>query len=238
MKLSELLINQKVIVQLLWGEQKIEFMADVLDNDGTYAYLSSYLHNGTVLELNVSPGRGVVCNVFADNTVTGQRVSWKNVELTTIKRNSSLIYAIRTFGFNYVANEDERRFNKRIEVGVKGQLFDGKSDISTSITVHDISDVGISFTATGNYMPESSQITIMFTDKVDERFYDVKVDCTVLRTENRDGNTFIGCKIIGENKDYQLYGFMKRLSEKAKNKPREIEGIESEKPQEGDASEA
>lgn len=46
----------------------------------------------------------------------------------------------------------------------------------------------------------------------------VKVECSVTRTEKKAGNQFFGCKVIGENKDYQLYCFMLQLYDKNKNK--------------------
>ena len=69
MKLVELLQNQNIIVQLLWGEQKIEFYSGVTGREGEVVYVTPYIHNGSELQLNVTEGRhGVVCNVFADNS--------------------------------------------------------------------------------------------------------------------------------------------------------------------------
>lgn len=217
MKLSELLIKQRLIIQLLWGEQKIEFSSEVIETDGAVVYVSPYLHNGSELEINVKQGKDVVCNIYTDNPNNKQRISWKNVELTTVIRNAQKVYCLKTSAFNQVASRDDRRLHERIIIQVKAHVFDGNTEEGTEIIVHDISDIGISFYAPANFAPKSQQLVIKFTDTIDEKEFNVKVDCIVSRMNNKAGNLFAGCKIVGEpNRDYQLYGFMKRLKEKNK----------------------
>ena len=75
MKLADLLLNQSLVVQIVWGEQKIEFPSNVVEIQDEMAYITPYLHNGSALQLSITEGAGVVCNVFTDSTVTGQRIS-------------------------------------------------------------------------------------------------------------------------------------------------------------------
>ena len=223
MKLTEMLINQKIILQFLWGEQKIEVYSEVLESDGIAAYVSPYVHNGSVIEMNITQGSNVVCNVFTDNPNNMQRISWKNIELTTVKRGGRPVYCLRTYGFNAVATHDDRRLHERIAIDVNGRVFDGDGEDGVSVVVHDISDVGISFYAPNFYVPKSGQQVILFTDTIDEKIFEVRVECSVFRSNPNKDNVLIGCKIVGENKDYKLYGLLKRLKEKNKSRQKSSE---------------
>lgn len=216
MKLTELLINQNVNIQLEWGIQKIEFMSSVLDLDEDMVYVTPYVHNGSFLELNVTPDKEVTCNVFADNPLTGQRLSWRNIELTTITRKNQSVYSLKTNGFNHIANNEDRRLHARTIIMADGQMFEPTSEVGVNIKVRDISDIGISFEVPQVNEPKSPHIIIKFVDTIDNRTFDVKAECAIARTEILDDKLFIGSRIVGENKDFQLYSFMRRLKEKKK----------------------
>lgn len=218
MKLLELIVNQKIIVQLVWGEQKIEFTSTVVKNDGEDVLVTPYNHNGSPLDINVTAGKGVVCNLFADEPNTKKRISWKNVELTTVMEAGEALYCLRTSGYNDNAKQDERRDHERIIIRVKALAFDGENPDGVDVLVHDISDVGVSFYAPPSFAPKSSQVVIKFLDHIGDKLFDVRADCAIARMTNKGGNILVGCKVVGENKAYKLYGFMKRLDSK-KQKP-------------------
>ena len=215
MKLSELLLNQRIIIQLNWTEQTIEFYSDVLDINGDGLFVTPYLHNGSALELNITPDKGVICNVFADNPVTNQRISWKAVELTTVEWKNKTVYSLKTRGFNHMATPDDRRRYERVAVQADGMVSDKKLEEEIAITINDISSVGISFWAPEAFDPKSQQFTVTFTDEIDNKIFDVKAECSISRVTRENGRKLVGCRIVDENKNYQLYVFMKRL--KAKN---------------------
>lgn len=217
MKLTELFENQRLTIQLLWGEQKIEFFSNVIEHEESAVYVSPYVHNGNELEINVTQDKGVICNLFTIDPSTKHRISWKNVELTTVTRNDKTMYCIKTNGYNHVAKHDDRRKHERIVISAKGQVFCGQQDLGVNIIVHDISDIGISFYAPNSFSPSGHQLTVAFTDVIGEKSFDIKAECSIARTATKAGNRFIGCKILSENKDYQLYGFMKRLGDKGKS---------------------
>ncbi|MDO5155069.1 MAG: PilZ domain-containing protein [Eubacteriales bacterium] len=231
MRLTGLLENQRLTIQLLWGEQKIEFFSNVIEKDDSVVYVSPYLHNGSELDLNVVQGKGVICNIFTNDPSTKHRISWKNIELTTVIRNDKMVYCLRTNGYNHIAKHDDRRMHDRLIVQVKAKVFDGQSNEGVDIIVYDISDIGISFYAPKNFIPNTRQLKIFFSEIIDEKKFDVNVECTIARTTNKAGNQFVGCRITKENKDYQLYGFMKRLGAKNKNR------ISISKPKDDDLSE-
>ena len=92
-------------------------------------------------------------------------------------------------------------------------VFDGE-DEDISITIHDISDNGISFYVPGNYEPKSQQLSISFTDTIDERIFDIQAICAISRVNKEKERTLVGCKVLGENSNYRIYELLKRLRKK------------------------
>lgn len=215
MKLTELLTNQKVNVQLLWGEQKIEFASYVTEKEDGAVYVTPYLHRDSALELNITRDKGVVCNLFADHPATKRRISWKNVELTTVNRDNGMVYCIKTYGFNTIALPDDRRLHERILMQVDAIIQDGKDGDEERVTIRDISDIGLSFYTRKGFQPKSQQIVVNFSDMIEQRVYDIQVECTISRISVEEDHNVIGCRLIGENKNYQIYGLMKRLRAKS-----------------------
>jgi len=214
MKLVDLLINQKVVIQFLWDEQKIEFSSTVVEKDASSVYVTPYIHNGSELELNIVEGKGVICNLFTEALTTQQRLSWKNIELTTVVKKDKVLYCLRTYGFNTISKVDDRRQHERIIIDLEAKVYDALSTEPMSAVVHDISDVGISFYAPSSYVPESQQLVVTFSDKLNDKVVKVRVECVIARIGNDNGHIRVGCKISGDNKDYHMYRFMKYLIRK------------------------
>lgn len=212
MRLNELVADQKILVQINLGEQTIEFYADILKVQGEGIDTTPYIHNDEVLELNIETHHGVVCNIFAENPSNKKRVSWKNVKIHTIDSDNSengKIYHISTSTFNRHSREDDNRQHNRLIIHKNAHILDqGKL---TDIVVHDISDSGISFFVSPSYKPSSNQLTIVYTDSVDEKNFQLKLECQIARTERKAGVVFYGCKVMGDNKDFLTYGFLKRI---------------------------
>ncbi len=216
MKLTELHRDQKIIVQLMWGEQKIEFPSEVIEREDDVVYVTPYIHNGSVLKLHVNGDKGIVCNLFTDDSSTGQRVSWRGVELTTAERNGRTVYGLKTFGFNNLSNLDDRRMHTRVPMQLMAQLYDGIQTEGIRIIIRDISDTGISFYAPESFEQKTAQVIVAFEDKIDEREFNIKVECAISRIERENGHILAGCRLVGENKNYQIYGLIKRLKSKGK----------------------
>lgn len=223
MKLEDLLLSQKIVIQITWGEQKIEFSSNVVEKDSEGAYVTPYRHNDSELQLNITEGTGVICNVFTDDIKTGQRISWRNVEITTVDRNGRVLYRIKTRGFNNVASLDDRRYNERTVVQVSGRAIDVNNNEDIGITVYDVSGVGISFHAPKTYAPKSQQLVVKFTDSIDDKTFNVQVECIVSRTSVEEGHIVVGCRLAGENRDYQLYRLLKHLKNKNGSKTNVLE---------------
>lgn len=222
MKLVELSQNQEIVIQLAWNEQKIEFSSKVIEKDEAAIYVTSYIHKGHELELNVGADNNVVCNVFTDDPVTEQRISWRGVSLTTVSRNNKIVYCLKTHGYNSVSNPDDRRSHERVEIQVTGRMSDGGAG-DIGVTVHDISDNGISFYIPGYYELKSQQLRISFTDTIDERIFDISAVCEVSRVSRKEEGTLIGCRVVEEKTDYRIYELLKRLRKKHHTATKKVE---------------
>lgn len=216
MKLVELPENQRLTIHLAWGEQKIEFFSNVIEKDDSAVYVSPYFHNGSELELNVVQGKGVICNLFTNDPLTKHRISWNNIELTTVIRNDKVVYCLRTNGYNHVAKHADRRKHDRFIVQTKAKVVDKQLNEGANVIVHDISDIGISFYAPKTFVSKTHRLNIFFSETINDKTFNVNVECIIARIISNAENRFVGCRITKENRDYQLYCFMKRLSNKNK----------------------
>lgn len=242
MKLIELWPDQKIVVQLLWEEQKIEFSSEVIKKEDGAIYVTPYVHNGMELELNITLDKSVVCNVFADNPNTKQRISWKGVELTTVNNDGKLIYCLKTRDYNAVSRLDDRRTNERVKVMIEAVVSNGQGE-EINVTINDISDKGISFYAPEAFNPNSQQLTLSFTDNIGERVYKLKLECAISRIDKAASQIIVGCRILGENKDYQIYELLKRLRSKNNlinetNSSQEVKTDNSENAEKNDSEKA
>lgn len=191
--------------------------------------MTPYLHNGSELKLDVVHGKGVICNLFTNDPSTKHRISWKNIELTTVIRNNKTLYCLKTNGYNHVAKHDDRRLHERLIVQIAAKVLDDQSEEGVNVIIHDISDIGISFYAPKTYIFKNNQLNILFSDTINDKTFEVNVKCAIARTTSKVGNQFVGCRITKENKDYQLYCFMKRLNSNTKNKTPKQEEKQEEK---------
>lgn len=211
MKLSELSIGQQIVIQIIWGEQKIEFFSSVLGISEMSVLVTPYIHNNSPLKLNIDTAHNVICNVFAKSTKSNHRRSWRNVELQTVEADGKVAYCIKTSGFNHVSSHDDRRKHERIVVQRDAIIKDSVTGNDINIVVNDISDIGISFIADEANDIKMDSIIIIFQDVVNDRNYNMKVECKPIRKHKVDGGEFYGCKIVNENKDFLIYSFILRL---------------------------
>ena len=233
MKLNELVLNQRITIQLMVGDKKIEFFSNVMDKDEESVYMTPYILNGNALELNVVNDPHVTCNIFADEPSTNQRISWRAVELTTLHRNDQMMYQLKTHRFNRIAVPDDRRAYDRVPVQLNGVVYGSQLGDGENIIIHDISESGISFLAPTTFALHSQQVTIDFADTIGKREFSLRVDCTIARMCAQEDSILVGCKIINENKDYLLYEFMKHIASKTANHLHKANDASDEHTEEG-----
>lgn len=214
MKLTDLLTGQKISLQIAWGEQIIEFESHIISKAGDMLYVTPYMHNGSPLELNIEATSKVICNVIAITVDTKQRQSWKRVELLTIKSNERVMYSIVANRFNPTSVHDDRREHERIEINKRGYVIIPENGRQFGMTIHDISDIGISFIVDDSFFPVSNQVTISFGDTINGRDFSMRIYCLTVRSQKVEGGSLWGCRISGENRDFLLYSFLTRLASK------------------------
>lgn len=225
MKLSELSIGQKVVIQIILGERKIEFFSEVLEVTFKGIYVTPYIFQGSPLDLVVN--NKMVCNLFVNSPEDNRRRSWRSIELTTVERNDKKTYYITTNGFNNMSKQDDRRENGRFVIHRAGKVYHPATKEQIDVRIHDISDLGISFYAPPTYQPSARHIVVSFEDSVSDRNFRIKLDCTVVRLQKRSGMIFCGCRIVGDNKDYLLYGLIRRMADKNPNRNVEPKNVEN-----------
>jgi len=216
MNLSELVVGQQVIVQVIWGERKIEFYSYVVAPTPTGVFITPYLHNNSPLELKIDTSGKVQCNVYACSPTDGHRISWKNVELNTTKRQGGVVYAISASRYNYVAAQAERRKHERIFVNKPGKVFIPGVG-SFDIKVKDLSDIGIAIVSRNELELVTDKITVLFNDSVGDKAFNMSVECRMVRVQKLEDGVLWGCIISGENRDFLLYCFLLRMMSKSKN---------------------
>lgn len=211
MQFKDLAVDQKITIQIKWGDKTIGFDSVVLLKDDNGVYVSPYLHQDKPLEINVDMNSGIGCDVQAIDPSTGERVVWKGIDVKSREKTLGFSYYLTTSVFKTTAISDERRQSTRMVIRKPGQLFDPGNNGSTDILIHDISDTGISFYAPINRMPTSGKLVIKFQDSLDGRVFDIMLNCSIARSVQKPGTMFYGCRINGDNRDFMIYGFMKRL---------------------------
>lgn len=211
MNIQELYMTKNIIVQISWGEKTIEFYADAVDKNAKGIYVTPYMREGAPLELNISQQSGVVCNVFGNNPEDGKRVSWRNVDLQTVKKDNRTLYFITTSEYNKLAKLDERRAHERVLIRKKGKVWDNSANKFVDIMVNDVSDNGISFYAPSTYVPGSSYFDLEFNDSIKQQNYQIRIKCKMVYTKKKVGTVFYGCELTEYNRDYLLYGCLCRL---------------------------
>jgi len=216
MNLSGLVVGQQLIVQVIWGERKIEFYSYVVAPTPNGLYITPYMHNNSPLDLKIDTSGKVQCNVFAASPEDGHRISWKSVELHTVKRQGSVVYQIAATGYNYVAAQAERRKHERIDVNKPGKVYLPNQGFYT-INVKDLSDIGIAIVSKELSDPVLDKITVLFNDSVGDKYFNMSVECRVVRVQKLENGTLWGCIISGENRDFLLYCFLLRMMNKSKN---------------------
>lgn len=211
MQFKDLAVNQKIIIQIKWGEKVIEFDSEVLLKDDNGIYVTPYFHQNRPLEINIDMNSGIGCNIFAINPENNERVAWKNVDVKSKEKTLGFSYYLTISAFKTMAVSEERRGSGRIVIHKQGQLFDPGNNGHTDILIHDISDTGISFYAPASHIPGSGNLTVLLQDNIDGREFQIRINCTIARTVKKPGTIFYGCRINGDNREYLIYGFLKRL---------------------------
>ena len=115
-----------------------------------------------------------------------------------------------------MAKHDDRRLHERVIIQVKGTVFDSQTDAKTDVIVHDISDIGISFYVAPSVKLTSHELVVLWDDTINEKPFNISVECSPVRQHNKNGLYLHGCRIVGDSRDFLVYGLRLRLAGKNK----------------------
>lgn len=205
LEMHEMTIAKKVIVQMVWGDNIIEYETTVIGVDEDGAYVKPFIHNGKPLELNIQLQSHVVCNAFTDDEHERRRVGWRNIGLETVQQGDRIIYYLSTSQFNRIAGEEERRDNERTVVNKTGSLLDKNHSKYKEIRIYDVSDNGISFYVANEFFSDGEIHEIYFTDYVNGQLFEMKLKSKIVRRIFKAGLSFYGCEVVESNRDFLFY---------------------------------
>ncbi|MCR5800693.1 MAG: PilZ domain-containing protein [Lachnospiraceae bacterium] len=222
--LDNINIAKNLQIQILWDDQKIEFLTEYIGTRDNEVLLKPYIHNGHPLDLNVD-GRGdAICHIFGDDPETGIRKAWRNIALRTIDLDGQKYYSVATVLYYSKPVTSDRRNNVRMRVHTMGELIEQDRD-NVGVMFNDVSNHGVSFYAPASYSSTSNFIHISFEDVVNDESYYVTADAKVAYTKKKPGMTYYGCEIPEPGRDFLLYVFMKKLYN---NRPKQESSPESQ----------
>lgn len=210
MELKEINKDQELIAQLVWGDKKIEFHTKLIDYSEEGIYIEPYRHNHHPLDLHITIGCGVFCHLFTDDPNTRNRISWRSVELHTVDYLGRKVHHVTTSSFNKLSQNDERRTHERIKIHQMGKVIDSEGN-EFSVRIHDVSDNGISFYAPVGFEPKSPHLVVQFSDSIRGEVFELKVNGKIVHSSTKTGAPFFGCEVAEANREYLLYGCLRRV---------------------------
>lgn len=205
------------LISRVSGASKNALLVEILSSERQLASLkkSDYIH--------------AVYNLYADDT-DGKRIGWHNVDVRSINYKQHSYRGIFTKSFNQNSSLTDRRTSERIKlVNMFGQVRSNDGSLH-EVTLYDISNTGIAFLCEDDEFL-NKRIMVHLEDEINNKYYNLNVNCTCIRTGKADGKTLFGCSIAEADMAYLNYIFAKKLSFKkanieVKDTPSEIENTE------------
>lgn len=213
MVLTDLKPGTPIFFEVSIGDSSYEIPSSVISTKQDFILIDPIKHHDNVVEMNEK--KGMLFSIYAIDPSTEGRVVWKNVHIETIEYLNvdfkSSYYKIYTNGFSSRATESERRNTKRIQLDIHGTIMCDDDTLGKSVTIHDVSDNGISFITIGDYEIESNHCMVNFNDEVNGRVFSLQARAIIVRSTKQGLQTFYGCSIASPNRDFLTYVFLKRL---------------------------
>lgn len=214
MRLQDIPNGQAVILQIEWGTQIIEFPLEIAEKDTGSIFLTPHIYQGTPLKINIDSSSGIRCNLFTVSQESNTRIGWKCISVNTLNKSGNIVYHVTSNSFNSYSSLDERRESSRVLVHNNGKVYDVISDTYTDVIIHDVSDTGISFLAPNNFECKSPQPIVTLSDIIDGKEYIISVPVTLTRMQKKPGAVLYGCRVVGESRNFLIYGLLKKIKSK------------------------
>lgn len=211
--LADLSIGHHLVVEISFGESRIEFESTVTGIDVHGVYIKPYVYKDVVIDFNTLPYKNLLFNVHHIDE-SGARNTWKNVGVSVLKHKGQLEYLVTTKTFSKFAESGERRENNRIKLTGSG-FVENNLGKRFQCTLNDISDSGISFFSNPGEITVADYLTVFFFDVAKDTEFSLKLKVRIVRVEERERGTLYAGRILSPPRELLAYIVMKRMEQKA-----------------------
>lgn len=211
MKIRDLKAGKIVTIEMVRADDTVEFTTKVIGSNDSGLLLSPYVSEGRVLELNSKKSKNNIFNLYCVDEYTGERRSWKGITIATISHRNAYFYAVVVNSFGRYGVPSERRMNRRMIIDRDGVLANISKKERHYVTIHDISDSGISFYGTDLFEGFEGYVKIVMDDQIRGHYFRLEIPCEYVRQQDVDGKILYGCRITNADKNLLNYVSLKRM---------------------------
>jgi len=213
MLISDIMPGAPISIELAVADATYEMPSTIVASKPGYILIAPFTLNGTVI--NLEDNKDMLFNVYTIDPSTRNRVVWKNVHLETITYKSSgfvsAYYKISTSRFASLSSTCDRRASNRITINIPGYITPNTESNRIPITIHDISDKGLSFTGPIelDFLLSNGLVTI--SDQANGKEFNLNFKCIKIRSTPAGENNMYGCMVPAPSREYLTYVFLKKL---------------------------
>lgn len=208
MILQDLQPGQEITLEVCFDEQKYEIPSKIIGTNEDTAIILPYVYKGVMVDFEIFKQRGAFINLCCIDTVNNTRNIFQNVSLSNINYQERMFYSVTVPVMNRIAFDGERRKEVRIPVNVKGTMESEDNLDKYPVTICDICERGLAFTAPASYTFGNGLYWIHFFDTVCGTYFDLKMGVSILRQTDEDNKKFYGCRIIKSDRDILTYLYL------------------------------
>ena len=220
MILQDLLIGTDIYLEITHGERKFEIPSKIVGIDTNGVFIPTFSVGGNTIDFSTKEFSGITFNLYCIDGRYDNRYCWRSVSLAIKKWQGSDHYLVSSAGFGKIGMESDRRNNDRLILNLPGEAVLPQNLESISGTILNISNDGIAFCTTENFMEMGSQVQIRFQDEVGEHKFVLHMDIRCVRKEPTENGYFYGCALLEQSKQWLTYVFLKKLRQKVPNTPK------------------
>lgn len=230
MELTDLEEDDNIVLEIQWSERPYQIDTMVVGKCEGAILIKPFMYRGTVLDLTSVRFRDMTFNLYGVDKNENTRLVWRNVQIETKEYKGGVYYAVRASMSRRFPLLSERRQNKRMLLDTKGTVIYGEEGRQVEVTLHDVSDNGISFfVPKGQELPEK-MIKVDFEDAVRGHGFHLIVDSRLVRRVPKGEEELVGCRITQTNHDFLAYICLKRIEFGVKAKQARLEKINGGQP--------
>ena len=208
MLLQDLIPGEKVSLAVTWGGSTYEIPTTVVAIQSEGILVSPFVYKGVLLDLGAHHYKDMRFSLNVIDKIKDSRFTWRsvNLEMTTYKNKP--FYLVKTNNFAHLGSPSDRRDHKRMVLDIPGTAIIDKKKISVS--VHDLSDNGVSFVVQSDEAIAGRNLKVAFRDMARGEEFDMTMDCECVRKIIMGNQELWGCKLRKASNDMLAYVFMKR----------------------------